>query len=139
MRPSAIRSRIEAFLARHPKKPDLRLFICRLYLHGEFSGENFERSRKERRIYLLGKDPREPQPDKIIPVAQQLLKENPKNWTARYYLARAYRLKRQDKEALAHFKAVADEPTAPEPFRSVAQAFVKEQSDSVFPRLKLVE
>jgi hypothetical protein len=119
----------EDYRATHPKRPDIRPFLCRVYLGGRI---NLALSQKNRRPTLTGNDPHEPDPHRMIEICQEILRDDPKAGLGHYYMGRAFYLLGKDKDALREFTIVADEAKCPEPFRLAAQRFIARPDNRAF-------
>jgi hypothetical protein len=119
----------EDYRAAHPKAPDIRSFLCRVYLVGRI---NLALSQKNRRPTLTGDDLQEPDPHRMIEICQEILRDDPKSGPGHYYMGRAFYLLGKDEDALREFKIVADEAKCPEPFRLAAQRFIARPDNRAF-------
>lgn len=119
----------EAYRKAHPKGPDIRPLLCSTYNSGRLVGSE---SRKAGRPVLKGEDPQEPQPLKVIALAEEMLHENPKRVVAHYFLAKAYYYIHQDQKAIAEMKIVANDPNSLEWYRVVARRFLARPDGRAF-------
>lgn len=119
---------IESYHNKHPKGPEVRLLMARVYCSGE---RHLPIDSKLKRPILYGAD-FEPKPEKAIAICNELIQENPKNWVAHYYKANAFSKLGKDKDAMREFKLVAAAEDAPDPFRTISKRFLTDPTARAF-------
>jgi len=121
---SAQRKLVEAFRSTHSNGPDVRILLCRVYVTGVFAGRDLESVRTSGRPTLTEDFADAPKPEVVKAICGELLRQDPRNFQAHYYLGRALFLLHDDKAARKEFEIVAAGSSTIEPFRKVAKQYL---------------